>query len=1094
MMSGIRRLLLSVTIGLALVGVVILAAGTQTRAYAAAVTRYVAPGGACGGASPCYANVQSAVNAAVAGDEIRVSAGTYTGVTSQGGLSQAVYISKSITLRGGFTTSDWTSPDPEANPTVLDAQVLGRVVTVIGPANVTFEGLRFTNGRSTNMGGLYMGQYSCTTLSGRGGGGGLCVQNATVALDRVWILTNTASTTGGMGGGAFASNAVLTLTNSVVQGNQAGTGSNRSYGGGLFLSSGQATIEQNTIVDNIADPVYDGDGGGVYVRNAYALLRGNDIRGNEVRGDASSAARMGGAGVAIEGAGATLTGNRIVDNDAHTYIGGGVSWKGGMVTITANLIVSNTARWGGGLYAGNAPALVVNNVISGNTTDGHGSAICVETYNPNTPSFRHNTMAGNTGGDGVAIYVRDNGRAAFINTILADHEVGVGGGWSTSINFERTLWDNNITNTTTLIGDVGHLTGTAAFAADGYHLTEASAAMDAGIDAGVTSDIDGDPRPRGTAPDIGADESPYGQSAGTEGITFEKSALPPRLLLTPRTIGGAPVYLIQQEYLLRLVNGLTETAMTSFSVVDNLPAELDFAAQVHYPPMTFQTSGNTLTWDSLTPLASNSQAWISVVGNAGAEDGGKTLTNTASVDYVLSGGETGATTADVSQYISNFPPFIAWPENGEFCLSLAGKVELRGLAKPGATLYVYEDGVYQTQAIASSTGEFEAGYVPTEWGAGSPVVLTVRDCTGGTCGDISNTVTVRGSDSGWDPQRSVWEKKMGENWFRWPFRNASGEMATINWEMPGAYGFHDTALKLYECSTLPDAGYAVDDVIVDADGILYQDPDGPDAGGYWQFAVHANHTVNFSVVTKNTPGATKVYHSNGWILIDPDGFVFDVTKGLDVISSTVTGVPTEVGNTIAGVTVTAMVSMPTWGGWVPWPAYLYNDQVNPQVTGDDGYFAFFTPPGSYYLQVEGVDGYQSWRSPVVQVITEIVHVNVPLTPWSSGQISQITAAPEGLSRSTVTVPAGGTVEWRSALDAGVTAGTLATHLADPPLQILSQRDPLLDVLGWDSGRLPPGQVYRRQFIQPGVYPYADSAGHTGTVVVTAHVYLPLVLH
>ena len=248
MMSGIRRLLLSVTIGLALVGVVILAAGTQTRAYAAAVTRYVAPGGACGGASPCYANVQSAVNAAVAGDEIRVSAGTYTGVTSQGGLSQAVYISKSITLRGGFTTSDWTSPDPEANPTVLDAQVLGRVVTVIGPANVTFEGLRFTNGRSTNMGGLYMGQYSCTTLSGRGGGGGLCVQNATVALDRVWILTNTASTTGGMGGGAFASNAVLTLTNSVVQGNQAGTGSNRSYGGGLFLSSGQATIEQNTIV------------------------------------------------------------------------------------------------------------------------------------------------------------------------------------------------------------------------------------------------------------------------------------------------------------------------------------------------------------------------------------------------------------------------------------------------------------------------------------------------------------------------------------------------------------------------------------------------------------------------------------------------------------------------------------------------------------------------------------------------------------------------------------------------------------------------------------------------------------------------------
>jgi hypothetical protein len=39
-----------------------------------------------------------------------------------------------------------------------------------------------------------------------------------------------------------------------------------------------------------------------------------------------------------------------------------------------------------------------------------------------------------------------------------------------------------------------------------YHLAFGSAAIDAGIDAGVPHDIDGDARPYGDFPDIGADE------------------------------------------------------------------------------------------------------------------------------------------------------------------------------------------------------------------------------------------------------------------------------------------------------------------------------------------------------------------------------------------------------------------------------------------------------------------------------------------------------------------------------------------------------------------------------------------------------------
>ena len=56
----------------------------------------------------------------------------------------------------------------------------------------------------------------------------------------------------------------------------------------------------------------------------------------------------------------------------------------------------------------------------------------------------------------------------------------------------------------------GHsFTGTAGFvnpAADNYHLALGSSAIDTGINAGVSFDIDGDHRPAGTGFDIGFDE------------------------------------------------------------------------------------------------------------------------------------------------------------------------------------------------------------------------------------------------------------------------------------------------------------------------------------------------------------------------------------------------------------------------------------------------------------------------------------------------------------------------------------------------------------------------------------------------------------
>lgn len=62
-----------------------------------------------------------------------------------------VYIDKAITLRGGYTLTNWPTPDPAAHPTVLDAQGKGRVFYVKG-SEVVIRGVRITGGDAKGQG------------------------------------------------------------------------------------------------------------------------------------------------------------------------------------------------------------------------------------------------------------------------------------------------------------------------------------------------------------------------------------------------------------------------------------------------------------------------------------------------------------------------------------------------------------------------------------------------------------------------------------------------------------------------------------------------------------------------------------------------------------------------------------------------------------------------------------------------------------------------------------------------------------------------------------------------------------------------------
>ena len=132
-----RKTLGALLLGLTLL--LLLLAGLA-EAGPGATTRYVAPGGDCGGATPCYTTIQAAVDAANEGDEIRVAAGTYTHSNSY--YSCVVYISKTITLRGGYATDDWQTSHPEVNITLLDGQTGNGIV--ITATSATLDGFHVT--------------------------------------------------------------------------------------------------------------------------------------------------------------------------------------------------------------------------------------------------------------------------------------------------------------------------------------------------------------------------------------------------------------------------------------------------------------------------------------------------------------------------------------------------------------------------------------------------------------------------------------------------------------------------------------------------------------------------------------------------------------------------------------------------------------------------------------------------------------------------------------------------------------------------------------------------------------------------------------
>jgi hypothetical protein len=461
-MKKASTIVLASLIGLAF-SILALRLGQTTNAQAAAGILYVAPGGVCGGGVPnCYPNLQAAVDAAAPGDEIRAAAGTYTDlsvrprqdITTTGFVTQTLYLSKTVTVRGGYN-SNFSAWNPDLYATILDAQGKGRGIYVTGDISPTIEGLHITGGDATGLTGYgYYGAYDT--------GGGVYVMTATVTLSDNQIYNNTAPYGGG---GVFLGYSNGRLNGDKIFDNHANTG-----GGGVFFYNGAPTLDSSSVMSNTTNNL----GGGLYIFSSAARLTDNTIRGNSANN-----------------------------------LGGGLDVASCSPTLDGNIFAGNTANLGGGAYLWYNHSLLTNNVFMENQANERGSGLWI---GGSKPILLHTTFSGNSGGNGSGIMVADANTTPstlmITNTILVSHTVGISLTAGSAATINGILWFNTPITVSQTAGTVNiqhQYQGDPAFNTDGYHLTASSAAIDKGVPAGVLNDIDGQPRPL-QAPDLGADE------------------------------------------------------------------------------------------------------------------------------------------------------------------------------------------------------------------------------------------------------------------------------------------------------------------------------------------------------------------------------------------------------------------------------------------------------------------------------------------------------------------------------------------------------------------------------------------------------------
>jgi len=455
-----------------------------------------------------YCSIQEAVDFADPGSEIRVAEGIYRGVqtitaTNSYTYTQVVFIDKSLTLRGGFESADWSAqPDPIIHKSIIDAERSGRGISVVGSyaESVTIDGFTVTGGDYTGLGSPE-GEY--TPVCRRTGHD--------------------------CGGGVFAYAAEIDLLNSYIFDNYGSTpDSNRSSdGGGVYFYETYfgSSIDNTLIISNTVSGPY-GEGGGLSIVDSRDVSIANSIF------KANSASDNGG-GMVIDSPNnrVSIADTGFFHNKAKDYGGAlniSIAYPDEALRMERVRIIDNQANIDGtSLYLrqigeGPVDASLINILFaeSNSRTDNSAANVMKVINWGQLDLYMVHVTAANSP---VATFLYaetdyhpgDELEIFLTNTLLADFTNGFVGreipDGELTIQHTYTLFDNVINQEVVNQGSPtfissGALTGLAKLD-NSYHLSYSSAAIGAGTNAGVELDIDGDERAvEPKYPDIGADE------------------------------------------------------------------------------------------------------------------------------------------------------------------------------------------------------------------------------------------------------------------------------------------------------------------------------------------------------------------------------------------------------------------------------------------------------------------------------------------------------------------------------------------------------------------------------------------------------------
>jgi hypothetical protein len=163
-----------------------------------------------------------------------------------------------------------------------------------------------------------------------GGPGGGIYSVGNLTLDEVWITGNSASVSGGYGGGIYQWGGSLSIDGSEIDANGAVSGA-----GVMAINVGNLVVSSSAIVEN--DSV-GGSGGGLAIANvAYAIVKNTTIGDNT--------ALLDGGGVYVINSTATFVNDTIAKNESTGGGGGGIYVMSGTVVIHNAIVVDNEATY-----------------------------------------------------------------------------------------------------------------------------------------------------------------------------------------------------------------------------------------------------------------------------------------------------------------------------------------------------------------------------------------------------------------------------------------------------------------------------------------------------------------------------------------------------------------------------------------------------------------------------------------------------------------------------------------------------------------------------------------------------------------------------